>query len=101
MDTQNVHSDALTLAQFGAHATRCTGSDCHAEIGFVATAASKASMPLNWIADPAGNVRIEGTGRNALAVVVEQAELMPPDPDIRWMPHAATCPNADEWRRPK
>jgi hypothetical protein len=54
-------------------------------------------MPLNWVADPAGNVRLE----DGYAVVVQQAELMPPTPDIRWMPHHATCPNADEWRQPK
>jgi hypothetical protein len=104
MDTPNVHPDPLTLADFGIYATRCSGNDCRAEIGFVPTAESKASMPVNWVADPAGNVRLEPvTGRppNVVAVVVEQAELITPVPDIRWMPHHATCPNADEWRRPK
>ena len=102
MDTPHVQPGPLTLAAHGIYPARCSGSDCRAEIGFVPTAASKASMPLNWVADAGGNVRLEAvTGRppNVVAVVVEQAELMPPPvPDIRWMPHHATCPNADEWR---
>jgi len=102
VDTPNVQPSPvnpppLTLAYFGLYQTKCTGSTCRAEIGFAPTAASKARMPLNWVADPAGNVRLE----DGYAVVVQQAELMPPTPDIRWMPHHATCPNADEWRQPK
>lgn len=104
MDTPHVPAGPLTLAAYGIYPTRCGGSTCRAEIGFAPTAASKASMPLNWVADPAGNVRLEpiaGRHPNVLAVVVEQAELMPPADDTRWMPHHATCPNADEWRRPR
>lgn len=104
MGAANIPADPLTLAAFGIYQTRCSGADCRAEIGFVPTAASKASMPLNWVADPAGNVRLEAvTGRhpNVVAVVVQQAELLPPADDTRWMPHHATCPNADEWRGPK
>lgn len=87
-----------------------TCSKCHADILWVATKNGK-MQPLDAIPDPAGNVRLEepavyrSTQRGALRAsqVITKAEresLFPIEGD-RYMPHHATCPFAEEFRKPK
>lgn len=78
----------LTLAAYGARATQCRY--CPAQIGFVLTSGNN-PMPIDWKANPAGNVRIVAPHGIPVAVVLTQEDLFPPDPDTRWMPHEATC----------
>jgi hypothetical protein len=69
---------------------------CGAPILWVLTTHGK-RMPLDAEPDPAGNVSLDqhrvatvhtGGSLAFLAVVNE-----------RWMPHHATCPQADQWRK--
>lgn len=93
---QRVQPDELTLAAHGVTQTQCRW--CPQRIGFVLTSANARPMPLDWKANPAGNVRLERVSGLLIAVVVEQDDLFPPDPDIRWMPHEATCVPKDQRR---
>ena len=101
MDTPNIHPDTgpLSLDAHGINATVCRY--CPATIGFVLTTASGTPMPLDWFPNPSGNVRIvyvDGS-TTARALVVEQADFFAPTVDTRWMPHHATCPNAEQAKR--
>ena len=89
-------AEELTLADYGARPTRCRY--CPAQIGFVLTAGTN-PMPLDWKANPGGNVRIVSPHGIPVAVVLTQDDLFPPDPDIRWMPHFENCAGAEEARR--
>lgn len=92
-----------------------TCSKCDAPILWCATVNGK-MQPIDFEPNPAGNMRLSGnyrqTDRGTLpeVVVIRKAELeaeklqlleTPPDRSDRYMPHHATCPNADEFRRPK
>jgi hypothetical protein len=93
MDGEHVHphTGRLTLAAYGVNPVRCRY--CQAQIGFVTTTAKGKPMPLDWLANDAGNVRVIYLPGDSLprALVVEQFELFPPDPDTRWMPHFEKC----------
>ena len=79
--------------------TECRTPGCAQPIFFVVTAATGSRMPLNVDPDPAGNIRLATTLDGTLvAVVIEQDELFTPQPDVRYMPHWATCTNPEAWR---
>lgn len=75
---------------------RC--QSCQAEILWARTPSGR-RIPLDAEPNPDGNVIL--TGYEDEARTLTKAEL----PAYRargwriWMPHHATCPNADEWRR--
>lgn len=91
--------DEVTLADYGAHPTQCRY--CPALIGFILTTANTKPMPLDWKANPAGNMRVIARTPTGfpMAIAIDQEELFPPDVDTRWMPHFENCPGADEARR--
>lgn len=83
-------------------------SKCGAPILWCATVNGK-MQPLDLQPDPTGNILLteeyRQTDRGVLQQcrVVTKAEresLFPPAGD-RYMPHHATCPNAEEFRKPK
>ena len=66
---------------------------CGAPIRWVHTTAGK-SMPLNAQPDATGNVvMVDG-----LAVVSPEPTLTE-EPGDRFMPHWATCPHAERWKK--
>lgn len=84
-------------------------SSCQAEIRWVATKNAK-PQPINAEPDGKGNIRFlepavyRATVRGALRAieVIPKAELaaeMFPDGRDRYMPHHATCPDVDQYRR--
>lgn len=83
-------------------------SKCAAPLLWAATVNGK-MQPLDADPNPAGNIRLTGgfkaTKRGALpaCAVIPKAELepslLPAVVEDRYMPHHATCPNADEFRR--
>lgn len=83
-------------------------SKCHAPIVWCATVNGK-MQPIDAEPNPDGNLRMtpnfRPTERGVLQEVVvirkdEQPDLFA-DPVVRYMPHHATCPFADEFRKPK
>lgn len=78
----------------------CRTPGCGELIFFVATAATGTPMPLNARPDPKGNIRLQTTVIDGVlvATVIEQAELFTPIPDVRYMPHWATCLDPEYWR---
>lgn len=80
--------------------SRCTS--CDANIIWVTTAATGKPMPVDVEPHPDGNVLLtERIGRSPLAEVVAagQDSLIPGEPLRR--SHFATCPQADQHRRPR
>lgn len=79
-------------------ATRCRG--CWATITFCTTDHGVA-QPVNTAPDSTGNLIVTyDPVRVVLRSRVDQALLEPPGaPDERYMPHHATCPAADQYRR--
>ena len=83
-----------------------TCRSCSAPILWAVTIAGRI-MPLDAEPNPDGNVVPTGKrGRtragSAIEVRVEAARqqtLDVDDPIVRYMPHHATCPDADKWRR--
>lgn len=69
---------------------------CDAEILWATTAAGKA-MPLDAVPNPNGNVEAvcDAHGRWSVVAVYKGPDLFGA---VRYMPHHATCPNADEHR---
>ncbi len=87
------------------HTDRCRS--CDAPILWCVTEAGK-WQPLDAQPDPSGNVEIERRGCATVSRVVNNvaivlggalAESRGGQPIVRYMPHHATCPNADQWRR--
>lgn len=81
--------------------SRCRS--CGAEI-FWATSSTGKAMPLNAKPDPMGNVRVYGAPATRSAVVLAGHRLTlargangPP----LYMPHHATCPQGQAWRKKK
>lgn len=70
-----------------------TCRSCGAEILWVRSAKNGTLMPLDAVPDPNGNVELDDDGH---AVVHGQADMLGGQ---RFMPHHATCPHADQWRR--
>lgn len=70
---------------------------CKAEIIWVTTNKDK-MMPLNATPDQDGNVEIldDANGPNWKAVVHPQPPAFAQGP--MYMPHHATCPDAEKWR---
>lgn len=83
--------------------SRCRS--CRADVMWAQTTAGKA-MPLDPDPTPLGNVQVQ-TVRTAervttLATVLGPLEVEALDGEARGklrMPHHATCPDADRWRR--
>lgn len=77
---------------------------CHAYILWARTTTGGV-MPIDWRRNPDGNVVLvfEPNTDKPLAMVVGPADTLSPDAKAmpRHMPHYATCPQADEWRRKK
>ena len=69
-----------------------TCRSCRASIRWVTTANDRL-MPLDAEPNPDGNVEIH----DGHAVVLEQLTIF--NTGERWMPHFATCPDAEQWRR--
>jgi hypothetical protein len=80
---------------------RCRGRTCRAPILFVPTQDGH-TIPLNAQPDPAGNVAILSDLLGG-----DVAQTLGPDDAQRWradgfplyMPHHATCPDVEEFRR--
>lgn len=72
---------------------------CDAPMTWATTSSGK-SMPLNAEPDPAGNVEVR-VGELGLAVLEVHPPGQPPlaSVGVMYMPHWATCPNADEFRK--
>lgn len=84
-------------------------SKCDAPIVWAATVNGKC-QPLDAEPNPEGNLRLTdeyvATSMGALQRVLvipkgDQLGLLDDDNEPRWMPHHATCPNADDFRKPK
>jgi hypothetical protein len=76
-----------------------TCRSCEAPIVWGKTRAGRA-MPLDAEPDPAGNVVLLANGTAVVLTADEAAERRLTFPEeVRRMPHHATCPQADEWRR--
>lgn len=86
---RNTNTGRLGLGAYGLHPVQCRY--CPDGIGFVTTTAKGKPMPLDWWENPAGNIRLVDVAGEWRALVVEQFELFPPDPDTRWMPHFEHC----------
>ena len=72
--------------------TTTTCRSCRARIRFVPTVTDRL-MPLDAEPNPDGNVEIH----DGHAVVLEQPTIF--DTGERWMPHWASCPDAEQWRK--
>ncbi|MEJ7724323.1 MAG: hypothetical protein WKF64_08465 [Ilumatobacteraceae bacterium] len=73
---------------------------CAAAIVWAVTDNGK-RIPLDAHPTPAGSVRLHDTVPPRAVVVGATIDLFDPTDDgTRYMPHHATCPQADEWRRP-
>ncbi len=73
---------------------------CHAAIFWASTAASGKPMPLNFDADPDGNVTIAAGEHGLVATVLGPLEqILARDRAELFMPHHATCPHAEAWKR--
>lgn len=73
---------------------------CGAQLRWAVTASGK-RMPLDFEPDPAGNVHLTDAGQGRkIAVVLGplDRELFAEDAPL-YMPHHATCPNVEEFRR--
>lgn len=83
---------------------RC--DSCGAEIFFAINTTTSRRMPIDAQPNPNGNVTIDGdprsvTDRLDLAATVLAGfdlELARTAGDELYMPHFATCPDADEWK---
>lgn len=79
---------------------------CGAPIRWAITTGG-ASMPLDLEPNPDGNVVMTGrSSRSRMGTLSPEVEVIAgaPLPGLedsreRFMPHHATCPDADEWRR--
>ncbi len=74
---------------------------CHAAIFWASTAASGKPMPLNFDPDPDGNVTIIASKHGPVATVLGPLEqlLAHGDRTELYMPHHATCPHTEAWKR--
>lgn len=71
---------------------------CDAPVWWVITAAAGQRMPLDADPDPDGSIEMVMVGGLWLASVLEQTEaLFDVDGSVRWRPHFASCPYADQW----
>lgn len=97
----------MTSVEATTEIARCSG--CDAEIRWVATKNAK-PQPIDAEPNGKGNIRFiepvvyRATRRGPLRAieVIPKAELageLFPDGRERYMPHHATCPNVDEYRR--
>lgn len=85
---------------------RC--SKCGAKILWVATKNGK-MQPLDAIPNEAGNIRLTANYRMTERGALQESAVIPKDvaptlfgdPVVRYMPHHATCPYADEFRAKK
>ena len=83
-----------------------TCRSCGAALTWVQTEAGKA-MPLDAVPHPDGNVEMTGRWERSkmgatvpvVRVVVPQASLFGDEAPTRYLPHFATCPQADEHRQ--
>lgn len=73
--------------------SRCRS--CDAPIVWSHTSAGKA-LPLDADPDPSGSIQLRPDGL-AITMGPLDAEWSPDQP--RYIPHFATCPHADRWRR--
>lgn len=89
----------------GATDTRAKCRACDAPIIWAVTERGKA-MPLDADPDPAGNVIMTGAnkvGSNGHAgpeikVLGNTADMFGGEPEVRYMPHHATCPEVEQFR---
>lgn len=77
--------------------SRCRS--CRAEVVWCVTAGGKA-MPVDVEPVEDGNVVLEDDG-DLVATVVPPGQGLLGDERPRYVSHFATCPNADEHRRPR
>lgn len=81
-------------------------SRCKAEITWCATVNGK-MQPIDRQPNPAGNLRLVDeyvqTQRGILqrVLVAKPGELSLDDDGVRYMPHHATCPDVEDFRKPK
>lgn len=70
---------------------------CPAEIRFCKTASGRWT-PIDSEPNPDGNLVMDGVDDEGITVV-KVVNLFTPANSIRYMPHFATCPAAEEFRR--
>jgi hypothetical protein len=70
---------------------------CGASITWVTAAKSGKSLPLDAVSSPTGNLVIVAgaVGKVRAADILDGPEVP------RFTSHFATCPNANEWRKPR
>ena len=90
--------DSLLYDAIHSRSTTCRARTCQARIVFATTEAG-IHQPVDVEPTPGGNLIIALDG-GQLRSRVDQG-LLEPDttPPDRWMPHHATCPEADQFRR--
>ncbi len=72
---------------------------CGQKMRWALTTGKHNRIPLNYQPDPAGNVVLEQRGDLTVAVTLGPMDLELRDPDEpRYMPHHATCPNAEDFK---
>lgn len=85
-------------ARAALHAAECRS--CHAAVIWARTEAGK-PMPIDAEPRPDGNLIIVGTLEGSPLVKVDPPGLFDDPSTARYVSHFATCPNADEHRRPR
>lgn len=84
----------------------CDGKDCDAQIVWAENPATRTLQPFDREPTPDGNRVLLGRGPNRPPLAID-AKLIDPGPgmlgnaidECRYMPHHATCPNAEDYRR--
>lgn len=83
-----------------------TCRSCGARIVWTKTEASGGLMPVDAAPAEGGNVLFTGVEASTMdggTIPVARVEAGPPlfdDGEPRYLSHFATCPDADDWRRP-
>jgi len=82
-------------------ASKCRA--CEAPIRWAVTEATGKRIPLNAEADPEGNIYVDRWMADGTPVVIVVSDLadIPRCEALRYTTHFATCPRADEFRRPR
>lgn len=78
----------------------CKGPTCGAPIRWALTEATGVAIPLDYEPNPDGNVILLRGSEPPVARTLGPLELLIENPDTpRYMPHHATCPDVELFRR--
>ena len=76
-----------------------TCRSCHAPIVWAVNDLTGKAMPLDAEPVDGGNVILHALGSTCTVLNAGQGTLLDDD-EPRYVPHFATCPDADTWRKP-